>query len=182
MFLKSLKASAKESSLIMSSVLSPLSLNVASAFLLLTLIAPLASSQNPSTAVPPASQSAGSKNDPAHPTIARGWVETRLFFGLGPAGAPGVGISEARWHRFLDQEVTSRFPAGLSVINVYGQWQGIADRRPGTPSRLRSKMLLIDYPPTGENIASIEAIRSAWKRLTGDQSVLEVTQPVDVSF
>jgi hypothetical protein len=43
-------------------------------------------------------------------------------------------------------------------------------------------MLLIDYPDTQENRDKIEAIRAAWKQQTGDQSVLRVTGPVDVSF
>jgi hypothetical protein len=43
-------------------------------------------------------------------------------------------------------------------------------------------MLIVDYPDTKENRDKVEAIRSAWKKMTGDQSVLRVTQPVDVSF
>jgi hypothetical protein len=43
-------------------------------------------------------------------------------------------------------------------------------------------MLIIDYPDTKENRDKIEAIRSAWKKLTGDQSVMRVTLPADVSF
>ena len=65
------------------------------------------------------------------------------------------------------------------VVDVYGQWQG---KNQQTPERIRSKMLIIDYPQTPENAARIEAIRAAWKQKTGDQSVLKVTQPADVSF
>jgi hypothetical protein len=43
-------------------------------------------------------------------------------------------------------------------------------------------MLIIDYPDIPENRDKIEAIRAAWKQMTGDQSVLRVTEPVDVSF
>jgi hypothetical protein len=43
-------------------------------------------------------------------------------------------------------------------------------------------MLVIDYPDTAENRAKVEAIRAAWKQRTGDQSVLRVTQPAEVSF
>jgi hypothetical protein len=43
-------------------------------------------------------------------------------------------------------------------------------------------MLIIDYPDTAENRAKVEAIRSAWKQKTGDQSVMRVTEPADVSF
>lgn len=117
--------------------------------------------------------------DTAHPAKTQGWVDTQLYFGLGPADDASKGVSEQAWRDFLDKEVTSRFPAGLSVVDVYGQWQG---KRETAPERIRSKDLIIDYPKTAENEAKIEAIRAAWKKKTGDQSVLKVTQPADVSF
>ncbi|MHB1059736.1 MAG: DUF3574 domain-containing protein [Rhodanobacter sp.] len=117
--------------------------------------------------------------DPVHPARTQNWVDTRLYFGLGPADRPQQGVGEQAWREFLDREVTPRFPDGLSVIDVYGQWQ---DARQPSPERLRSKLLVIDYPDTPTNRAKVEAIRAAWKRRTGDQSVLRVTQPADVSF
>ncbi len=117
--------------------------------------------------------------DLAHPGHTRGWVDTKLYFGLGPAGHPEQGISESAWRDFLDREVTPRFPAGLSVLDVYGQWES---KGAAAPERLRSKLLVIDYPDNEENRAKIAAIRAAWKQKTGDQSVLMVTEPADVSF
>ncbi|MGA8743868.1 MAG: DUF3574 domain-containing protein [Terracidiphilus sp.] len=119
------------------------------------------------------------QGDSAHPGETKGWVDTRLYFGLGQVDHPERGVSEMDWRSFLDREVTSRFPDGLSVLDVYGQWQG---KNQTTPERLRSKMLIIDYPDTAENRAKIEAIRAAWKQKTGDQSVMRVTEPADVSF
>ena len=119
------------------------------------------------------------QGDSAHPGITKGWVDTKLYFGLGPVDHPGQGVSETDWRGFLDREVTPRFPDGLSVLDVYGQWQG---KNQTAPERLRSKMLIIDYPDTAENRAKIEAIRAAWKQKTGDQSVMRVTEPADVSF
>jgi hypothetical protein len=117
--------------------------------------------------------------DPAHPGQTQNWVDTKLYFGLGLADRPEQGLSEAAWRDFLDKEVTARFPDGLSVLDVYGQWQG---KQQTSPERLRSKLLIIYYPATPENQAKIEAIRAAWKQKTGDQSVLRVTEPADVSF
>lgn len=128
----------------------------------------------PSVATAPTLQ-----GDAAHPGQTKGWVDTKLYFGLGPVERPEQGVSEADWRGFLDREVTPRFPDGLSVVDVYGQWQGKSQT---TPERLRSKMLIIDYPDTAENRAKVEAIRSAWKQKTGDQSVMRVTEPADVSF
>ena len=112
----------------------------------------------------------------ARPPQTQGWVETHLYFGIGPINKPA---NEAIWRNFLDHEVTPRFPAGLSVVDIYGQWQS----KPQTaPERERSKLLIIDYPATPDNAARIEAIRTAWKLSTHAQSVLKVTQPADVSF
>src|SRR5580693_292672 len=95
--------------------------------------------------------------DSAHPAKTQGWVDAHLYFGLGPADAPEKGVSEAEWRDFLDKEVTTRFPAGLSVVDVYGQWQG---KNQTTPERIRSKMLIIDYPGTADNDKRVEAIRA----------------------
>jgi len=119
------------------------------------------------------------QGDPAHPGATQGWVRTELYFGLGPADHPDQGLTEAQWRDFLDREVTPRFPSGLSVEDIYGQW---LSKGKSTPERLHSKILIILYPGTDENQARIDAIRSAWKQKTGDQSVLRVTQPADVSF
>ena len=123
--------------------------------------------------------SATLKGDASHPAHGVRWVDTRLYFGLGPADAPDKGVSEAAWREFLDKEVTPRFPAGLSVMDVYGQWQGKGETQ---PERIRSKVLIIDYAATAANAAKIQAIRAAWKLKTGDQSVMKVTEPADVSF
>lgn len=117
--------------------------------------------------------------DAAHPAHAQGWVETKLYFGLGPADHPEQGIGDARWLRFLDREVTPRFSSGLSVVDAYGQWLG---KQASAPERIHTKVLIIYNADTPENRAKVDAIRSAWKQLTGDQSVLQVTEPADVSF
>jgi len=153
-------------------------------FLLVTLVAVALSGcahpAGPSTPVTATNAVAPTlTGDPAHPAATSGWVDTKLYFGLGLADHPEKGASEAQWRDFLDKEVTPRFPSGLSVVDVYGQWQGKSNP---TPERLRSKLLIVDYQDSQENRDKVEAIRAAWKRLTGDLSVMRVTQPVDVSF
>jgi hypothetical protein len=117
--------------------------------------------------------------DQAHPGQAQGWVESRLYFGLGPADHPEKRIDDAQWRDFLNKEVTPRFPAGLSVLDVYGRWQ---DKKQSSPERLRLKLLIIDHSDTQEDSGRIEAVRASWKQCTGDQSALAVTEPADVSF
>ena len=117
--------------------------------------------------------------DPAHPAAAVGWVRTELYFGIGGADDAASGMSEADWRAFLDREVTPRFPDGLSVYDIYGQWRSKGKLK---PERQRSKVIMLLYQDTPEHRDDIDAIRAAWKHVTGDQSVLRVTQPADVSF
>ncbi|WP_058189605.1 DUF3574 domain-containing protein [Terracidiphilus gabretensis] len=147
------------------------------AALCLTILLAGCSGHKPAASAPAAAPTLA--GDPAHPGVTQGWVDTKLYFGLGLADHPEQGISEARWREFLDREVTPRFPDGLSVLDIYGQWQG---KTQSSPERLHTKCLVIDYPDTQPNRDKIEAIRAAWKKITGDQSVMRVTVPADVSF
>ena len=107
------------------------------------------------------------------------WLRSELYFSLGPV-QPGAGsIDAGRWTAFLDTEVTPRFPDGFSVLDAYGQWR---DRGAATPERLSTKVIVILYENTARHRDDIEAIRLAWKRITGDLSVLRLTQPAQVSF
>ena len=119
------------------------------------------------------------QGDPAHPAQAVTWVRTELYFGIGAIDDANAAANEKRWRDFLDREVTARFADGLSVYDIYGQWrtQGHSDIE-----RLHSKEVMLLYADTPQHRADIEAIRAAWKKETGDLSVLRVTQPADVSF
>jgi hypothetical protein len=112
---------------------------------------------------------------------AQGWVRTELYFALGGWEETALSTkAELSWAEFLDAEVTPRFPDGLSVVDVYGQWRS---GKAGSPlQRERSRLLVIVHPATAEASAKIEAIRNAWKQRAGEQSVLRVSQPSEVSF
>ncbi|KAF1708728.1 hypothetical protein CSC73_07925 [Pseudoxanthomonas sacheonensis] len=124
------------------------------------------------------------QGDAARPAQARGWVRSELYFGVGeesgPADRPQAEpISEAQWRAFLDKEVTSRFPDGLTVFDAYGQW---LFRGAKEPNRLSTKVLVILHEDTPQRTADIEAIRLAWKQATKHQSVLWSKQAAEVSF
>lgn len=92
--------------------------------------------------------------------------------------AEGPSISEEEWTSLLDEEVTPRFPDGLTVLNGYGQWRGSS----GAIAKEHSRMLLTLYRSTVESEADIEAIRSAYKLRFGQESVLRVDGASRVSF
>ena len=118
------------------------------------------------------------QGDASRPAQAQ-WLRTELYFSVGPLeGKDGV-ISPARWREFLDQEVTPRFPDGFSVLDAYGQWR---DHGAKEPERLGTKVIVILHENDAKRAKDIEAIRLAWKRITGDLSVLRLSQPAEVSF
>ncbi len=131
-----------------------------------------------------ATTTAGLQGDAARPGEARGWVRSELYFGVGeetgPADRPQTEkITEAQWRAFLDKEVTSRFPDGLTVFDAYGQW---LFRGAKEPNRLATKVLVILHEDTPQRRNDIEAVRLAWKQATGHQSVLWSRQTVEVAF
>jgi len=122
--------------------------------------------------------------DADRPAEAVGWVKSELYFGLGDESGESSrqqtdSISEAQWRAFVDKEVTSRFPDGLTVLDAYGQW---LFKDTGQLHRLRSKVLIVHHEDSPERRNDIEAIRLAWKRDTGHQSVLWSKSAADVSF
>jgi len=137
-------------------------------------LALLAGCATPPPAPPPVTPAL--HNDPVRPAAAR-WVRTELYFAICLVGA--ADTRGVQWQAFLDSEVTPRFPDGLTVLDAYGQWLASGAK---VPSRLISKELVILHEDTPQRNADIEALRTAWKQATGDQSVLRVSQPADISF
>ena len=116
--------------------------------------------------------------DDARPAQSTGWIRSELYFAVGNEDGTGI-IDEARWRAFLDGEVTPRFPDGLTVLDGYGQWRFQQD---GRLVRQRCKVLVVLHENGTKPHDDIEAVRLAWKRMTGHESVLWATSPVDVSF
>ena len=103
-------------------------------------------------------------------------VQAELFFGRDVAGR--AMVSEEEWRRFLDEEVTPRFPDGFSVADTYGQYRNSA----GKITREQSKQLLIVTPRGGADQAKLAAIRDAYKRRFNQESVLLVESPICAAF
>jgi hypothetical protein len=100
------------------------------------------------------------------------WVVAELLFGRSR-------VSGASWRRFLANEITPRFPDGLTVIDARGQW-----RPPGTSqiSRERSTVVMIAMPPGADNDARLQQIVGAYKSRFKQQSVGLIVRPACVSF
>ena len=68
-------------------------------------------------------------------------LRTTLYFGL---ARPKGSVSELEWQMFLRDEVTKRFPDGLTVWEAEGQWRTAA----GSIDHEQSKVLLLVHPDT----------------------------------
>ncbi len=100
------------------------------------------------------------------------WTVAELLFGRG-------NVSDFNWNRFVDAEVTPRFPDGLTIYDARGQW-----RNPQTSkiSRERSKVVMIAMPPDAGNEAKLQEIIEAYKTRFKQQSVGLILRASCVSF
>lgn len=101
---------------------------------------------------------------------------TELFFGLSRASGPDV--TEEEFHRFIDAEVTPRFPDGLTLLGGKGQFKDSS----GAIVQENSKLLILLYVFNPESHQAIEAIRSEYKNAFQQESVLRADEQQCVSF
>jgi hypothetical protein len=93
-------------------------------------------------------------------------IRTTLYFGMQrPNGGP---VSELEWQLFLRDEVTRRFPDGLTVWDAQGQWKAPA----GRVDHEQSKILLIVHPDTPAARQSIQDIIATYRKAFEQDSVL----------
>jgi hypothetical protein len=106
------------------------------------------------------------------------WNRTELYFGS--SKPDGSVVSEKKFQRFVDEEVTPRFPDGLTVLTGNGQFKNSA----GVILKERSMVLILLYPlePNDSSSMKIEEIREAYKSAFQQESVLRVDSLASVSF
>ena len=90
-----------------------------------------------------------------------------------------LGVSEADWNRFLDEEVTPRFPDGLTVMSASGQWR---DTERGNVVQEPSNVLVVVLDDEGQDKPRIAEIATAYKQRFQQQGVLTMLRPACVSF
>jgi hypothetical protein len=102
-------------------------------------------------------------------------VQAELFFGRAIPGGGQIGDDD--WRRFLDEEITPRFPDGLTIQDASGQWKdknGIV--------RERSKRLTLVISGIVDEQAKLEAIRTAYKNRFHQEAVLLLENKVCGAF
>ncbi len=92
-------------------------------------------------------------------------VRTTLYFGR---ARPKGSVSELEWQLFLRDEVTKRFPQGLTVWNAEGQWR----TSDGNIEHEQSKVLLLVHPDTPAARQSVQSVIDAYRKVFEQDSVL----------
>lgn len=103
------------------------------------------------------------------------FIQDELYFGRNkPAGQ----VSERDFQGFLQQEVTPRFPDGLTVIDAYGQFLGSKGI-----IKEKTKLLILIHSNSEEDKQEIQEIINEYKTKFQQESVLRVTStPKQVRF
>lgn len=108
------------------------------------------------------------------------FTRTELFFG---SSRPNdTEVTEEEFDAFIDDEITPRFPAGLTLLTGFGQFQG----EDGEIGEETSFLLILLYPFETDGTSSelIEEIRDEYETQFEQESVLRADDgvPVCASF
>ena len=105
------------------------------------------------------------------------YTEYRLFFGRGDADNPQV-VSDQQWEGFLEDTITVEFPAGLTVLDAYGQYTDSA----GNLVKEDTKVLIILVPPDADSAPGIDRIIEEYKQRFSQHGVLREVKATCASF
>ncbi|MCU1726133.1 DUF3574 domain-containing protein [Pseudomonas sp. 7P_10.2_Bac1] len=97
----------------------------------------------------------------------RSMVRSELYF---------AAVDREAWDAFLSEEVTPRFPDGLSWYTVHGQWRGPS----GQPEKLPSRIMLLIHADNSANREALATIGQLFQERFG-YAVLQVVNPVRAS-
>ncbi len=104
------------------------------------------------------------------------YTEYRLFFGRGNADNRQV-VSDQQWEKFLEDTITREFPAGLTVLDAYGQYTSA-----GTLIKEDTKILIILVSPDADSAPKIDTIIEEYKQRFAQQAVLRQVIDTCASF
>lgn len=103
--------------------------------------------------------------------------KVELYFGLDiPSGG---SVEPVEWQKFIDDVITPKFPDGLSIDKISGQWQ---DAKTDETIKEESRMVMILYKASPEAEQAIEDIRATYKSQFQQDSVMRLNEMNCVSF
>ena len=90
----------------------------------------------------------------------------------------GGTVSDAEWQRFLDEFVTPRFPAGLTVVAATGQWKGAN----GVVETERSQVVTLFHAGDESSRGAVAEVATEYKRRFRQEAVLRERAPTCARF
>jgi hypothetical protein len=90
-----------------------------------------------------------------------------------------VGVSDADFARFAAQEITPRFPDGLTIIDARGQYR---DTERARLIREPSKLVLLTFRDDPQKRVALGEIAETYKTTFKQQSVLTTVRQTCASF
>jgi hypothetical protein len=103
-------------------------------------------------------------------------ITADLYFGRNIGSS--LAVSDADWARFVDEEITPRFPDGLSVSDIAGQWKG----EDGLVVREPAKVVMIVLSGEEAEYARLAAVGDAYRKRFRQESVMLVQRQACVGF
>lgn len=88
-------------------------------------------------------------------------------------------VTDAEWQVYVAEELTTRFPDGLTVVDALGQWQDAGGRG---LVREPSKLVLIAATPGPATDAKLTAAITAYKIRFAQDAVGLIRRPACVAF
>lgn len=109
----------------------------------------------------------------------KSFIKSELYFGLSiPTGGM---VDSQQWQHFVDTAISTRFPDGLSIVDVSGQWK---DLNTGDIDKEPSRMVIVLYAQAARREASakLNAIKQSYCKTFQQQAVMRVDSRVRVEF
>lgn len=113
---------------------------------------------------------------PACPPGGRERLVAELLFGRNVGGR--IGVTETAFRRFVDAEVTPRFPGGMTITDSRGQYRhadGRLVREPG-------KVVMIVLDDETRDLPRLAEVAAAYRRRFAQESVGIMTRRACVAF
>jgi hypothetical protein len=103
-------------------------------------------------------------------------VRDVLYFGRNRPG--GGAVTDGEWQSFLDQVLTPRFPAGLTVVAATGQWRG----KSGLVEQERSEVVTVFHSGDEAARRAVMEVAVEYKRRFQQEAVLRERMPTCARF
>jgi hypothetical protein len=103
-------------------------------------------------------------------------VRDVLYFGRNRPG--GGAVTDEEWQTFLDQVLTPRFPAGLTVVAATGQWKG----KSGLVDQERSEVVTVFHSADEAASRAVMEVVVEYKRRFRQEAVLRERMPTCARF